>query len=123
MSDAPKYRAIADKLRADIASGRLAVGGRMPTKTELAAEYDAALGTIDRALADLRREGLIRSDQGAGTFILRVPGPVEDVPAQLADLRERQGETEAALMDLYGKLGYEYPGHAPARGKRKASGS
>lgn len=138
--DAPKYRALADELRADIASGRLPVGGRMPTKATLMKDHDVALGTIDRALNILRDEGLIRSDQGAGTFILRKPGPAEDVPGELAELRgevaeirdqarasdaglrERVGAVETALIDLYGKMGFEYPRKAQAQ-DREAAGA
>lgn len=128
--EAPKYRALADELRADISAGRLTVGGRMPTKATLMSDHGVALGTIDRALSILRSEGLIKSEQGAGTWILRAPEAAPDVPAELAELRgevtemrEHVGAVEAALMDLYAKGGYRYPGHAPADGKQKAAGS
>ncbi len=47
----PKYRQIADDLRARIHSGEYAPGARLPSKAELMARYETALGTVDRALA------------------------------------------------------------------------
>lgn len=90
----PKYRQIAEELRGRIASGDLAVGGKMPTKDRLAKQYHVAIATVTRALDDLQREGLIRPAQGAGTFILREPssGPSPEFTAIMERLDGMQGE-------------------------------
>jgi GntR family transcriptional regulator len=90
----PKYRQIAEELREQIASGALEVGGKMPTKDRLAKLYDVALATVTRALEELQREGLIRSDQGAGTWILKKPsaGPSPEFTAIMERLDGMDGE-------------------------------
>lgn len=76
----PKYRQVSDDLRAQITSGAIPVDGRIPSKAELQKTHGVALNTVDRALEELRREGLIRSEQGAGTFVIRKPGEPESSP-------------------------------------------
>ncbi|MEV5329001.1 winged helix-turn-helix domain-containing protein [Nonomuraea sp. NPDC052634] len=67
------YLRIADDIRRDIASGRYAVGERLPVARELADKYGVAMMTIGNALAVLRDEGLIETRQGAGSFVSRTP--------------------------------------------------
>lgn len=99
----PKYRQVSDDLRAQIVSGALPVGDRIPSKAELQKTHDVALNTVDRALEELRREGLIRSEQGAGTFVLKKPGGGEASPeflslaAEFRKLSERMEAVEAHL--------------------------
>ncbi|WP_363321342.1 winged helix-turn-helix domain-containing protein [Saccharomonospora sp.] len=63
------WEQVADDLRADIKSGRLAPGSRLPNELELATIYGVARVTIRNALASLRREGLIIVTRGRGTFV------------------------------------------------------
>jgi GntR family transcriptional regulator len=137
MSDAPKYRTLANELREDIRSGRLPVGGRLPTKAALMSKHGVALGTVDRALNILRDEGLIKSEQGAGTWIIRVPDDEPDLPGQIAEIREQVEEVraevrdealrsqvaaiEAALRNVYIRQGWDYPGDAKPQQRRKAA--
>ncbi|MGA4993826.1 GntR family transcriptional regulator [Nonomuraea bangladeshensis] len=67
------YLRIAEDIRRDIASGRYAVGERLPVARELANQYGVAMMTIGNALAVLRDEGLIETRQGAGSFVSRPP--------------------------------------------------
>ena len=63
------WEQVADDLRADIKSGRLAPGSRLPNELELATIYGVARVTIRNALVSLRREGLIIVTRGRGTFV------------------------------------------------------
>lgn len=63
------WEQVADDLRADIKSGRLAPGSRLPNELELASIYGVARVTVRNALASLRREGLIIVTRGRGTFV------------------------------------------------------
>ncbi len=65
----PKYQEIADRLRAQINSGALAPGQRLPSEPDLAAEYDASRNTVRLAIALLTNQGLVVSRQGLGTFV------------------------------------------------------
>jgi DNA-binding transcriptional MocR family regulator len=65
----PRYRAIADALGADIASGQLAPGTRLPTQRRLAERLGVTVGTITRAYTEAERRGLVDATVGRGTFV------------------------------------------------------
>lgn len=69
--DGPDYafRQVANHLEARIAAGDLAPGARLPGERDLAAEYGVALGTVRRALQDMRDRGLVITTPSKGTFI------------------------------------------------------
>ncbi|MFI6223259.1 GntR family transcriptional regulator [Nocardia salmonicida] len=101
----PKYQVIAESIRTKIESGQYPAGTQLPTKAVLVEEFDAALGTIDRALEVLRAEGLTDTYHGVGTFV-RGQEPVADPVAELA---ERVAQLEAQMMDVYANLGITAP--------------
>lgn len=72
-SDRAVYRQIADHLRQEIASGRLAPGDRLPSESQLIARYGKSRVTVRRALALLVTEGLVVADHGRGWFVRRRP--------------------------------------------------
>src|SRR3954464_2018552 len=65
----PRYRAIADALADDIASGKLAAGSRLPTHRDLAFALKVTVGTVTRAYAEAERRGLIAGEVGRGTYV------------------------------------------------------
>lgn len=65
----PKWRQLADRIAARIESGDLAPGDPIPSETALEAEYDLARGTIRKAVAALRDEGLIVTTRGKGSYV------------------------------------------------------
>ncbi|MFI6363172.1 GntR family transcriptional regulator [Nocardia sp. NPDC050630] len=98
-----KYQAIANDLRQKIATGAFEVGGLLPTKAELMAQYSVALNTVDKALDVLRDLGLIESQQGVGTFV-RAKEPVQE-----ADLRTRVHQLETQVAELFELLDQRPP--------------
>ena len=68
-SGVPVYRQLAETLRAEITSGRLAPGDRLPSEAELMERYGLARATIRQALQILRSEGLIVAEHGRGVFV------------------------------------------------------
>ena len=64
---------IADAIRAGIASGQYPPGSKLPGLPALAQTYRASLVTVRLALARLRQEGLIMSQQGVGNFVREQP--------------------------------------------------
>jgi len=58
------YEGIANELRASILDGRLEAGVRLPSENELAERYSTSRPTVRRALALLKAEGLVISEQG-----------------------------------------------------------
>ena len=65
----PLYARIESLLRSKILSGQYEPGQKLPTAVELAAEFRVSKITINGALANLQREGLIIGKQGRGTFV------------------------------------------------------
>lgn len=139
----PRYRLVADDLRARIEAGDYPVGTRLPTRPALMKRYGVALGTLDKAIEELRKAGLVETRQGSGMYV-REPEPEHDevreqvaaLQREVADLRqqlskldgqdelaERVGRIEASLIALYGMTGHEYPrGGRRERAKAAAGG-
>src|SRR5918996_2949213 len=63
------WRQIAHRLESDFHAGDLKAGTRLPTEAELAARFTVNRHTVRRAIADLAARGLIRVEQGRGTFL------------------------------------------------------
>src|SRR5262245_6355119 len=63
------WRQIADQIRGDITAGRMASGARLPPEVELAARFSVNRHTIRSAIAALTKEGVLRAEQGRGTFV------------------------------------------------------
>jgi len=67
--EAPVYVRLVAALEADIASGALPAGARLPTHRQLAEELDVGVGTVTRAYAEAETRGLITARVGAGSFV------------------------------------------------------
>jgi DNA-binding transcriptional MocR family regulator len=67
--DGPVYLAIADAIAADIASGSLSDGTRLPPQRTLADRLGIDFTTVSRAYAEARRRGLVDGRVGQGTFV------------------------------------------------------
>jgi GntR family transcriptional regulator, phosphonate transport system regulatory protein len=63
------WRQIVGKLQGDIASGGLKPGMRLPTEADLSAQFGVNRHTVRRALEELSRDGLVRVEQGRGSFV------------------------------------------------------
>lgn len=61
---------MAGRFREEVVSGRWAVGARIPTEPELVAQYGVGRNTIREALQALVHAGLLRREQGRGTFVI-----------------------------------------------------
>ena len=65
------WEQVAEAIAADIASGRLPEGARLPGVNDLAAQYGVAPGTARRAVRDLRERGLVVTLPNKGSFVTR----------------------------------------------------
>ncbi len=65
----PKHYQLTEILREQILSGQFNAGDRFPTEEQLCQEYGLSRGTVRRALDTLVNEGLLRREQGRGTFV------------------------------------------------------
>ena len=80
------WRQIVARVQQDIASGTYVPGGRLPTEAELSAQFGVNRHTVRRALEELSRAGLVRVEQGRGTFV------AEDVLEYTVEPRTRFSE-------------------------------
>ena len=91
----PVYRQIAERIRADIESGRLADGAQLPTIRALAQELGVNRDTVALAYEELAAAGLVEATVGRGSFVrargavapaLRWEAPLAPAVLQLLDL-------------------------------------
>ena len=64
----PRARRVYTILRDSLLSGELAPGAKLPSHTELAAQFGVATLTVRHVLAHLEQEGLVSREHGRGTF-------------------------------------------------------
>ena len=81
----PIYLQIVNTLKRNIASGAYPPSSRLPSVRDLALEAGVNPNTMQRALSELERSGLVNSQRTAGRFI------TEDADA-LLDLRKSMSE-------------------------------
>lgn len=80
-----------------IASGGLRPGDQLPSVRELAAEAGVNVNTVRAVYARLERDGLVRSEQGRGTFVASREAPADDAAVR-RDLRRRIAMLESELV-------------------------
>ena len=68
--DTPVYVQLADLLRAQIVSGELAPRRPLPSIRTLQQRYEVSDGTVKKAVAVLREEGLVRTVTGRGVYVV-----------------------------------------------------
>jgi DNA-binding transcriptional MocR family regulator len=86
-SDGPVYLAIADALSADILSGTLPEGSRLPPQRSLAQALGIDFTTVSRAYAESRRRGLVEGRVGQGTYVrVRQSAPDQAVSTGMIDM-------------------------------------
>ena len=93
MDAQPKHRAISEQLLNEIAAGKYAPSGRLPTEMQLVKRFQVSRPTVSRALRDLEAEGLIVRRPGSGTFV-REDSPRASSARQLGSLVPGLARTE-----------------------------
>ncbi|RYG33678.1 GntR family transcriptional regulator [bacterium] len=83
---APAYERIAQDLRNRVSSGELTEGRMLPGRRALAVEYKVSLPTIERAVANLVSDGVLRTDLRRGTFVGQVAKTSSTTPQKIAAL-------------------------------------
>ena len=100
----PIYVQLRDQILALIGRGVLKPGSRIPTMRQVAVALKIDLNTVQRAYAELEREGALTKIRGVGTFITEAPPPPKNVRKALQDFAFRvAGEARGqgiALDDL-----------------------
>jgi DNA-binding LacI/PurR family transcriptional regulator len=64
-----KHQQISQELRIEIATGKFAPSGKLPSESQLVQRFHASRPTVARALRDLQSEGLIERKAGSGSYV------------------------------------------------------
>lgn len=67
--DKPVYLQLVEHIQAGIISGTFKPGDKLPSVRDLAADTMVSPNTMQRAMAELEREGLVYSNRTAGRYI------------------------------------------------------
>lgn len=68
-NDKPIYLQMVELIKKEIISGRLKSGGKIPSVRELAVQAKVNPNTVQKALAELERCGLIYTERTNGKFV------------------------------------------------------
>jgi DNA-binding transcriptional regulator YhcF (GntR family) len=97
-AELPLGAQLAARIRAAVRERKLGPGDRLPSVRDLAETAGVNVNTVRAVYARLESEGLVRSEQGRGTF---VAGPAAaDDPTTRRQLRAQIAELEARLVRL-----------------------
>lgn len=81
----PIYLQIIERIEQKLVTGEWRAGERVPAVRELAAEFGVNPNTMQRALSELERDGLLFSERTAGRFITRDSGLIRETRERMAD--------------------------------------
>lgn len=97
-----RYEDVADRLAADIRSGRLAPGQRLPSERELARTLEVGRASVREAIAALQVAGMIETRAGAGSYVAAGARELarEAHDASPSDLLEARALLEPAIARL-----------------------
>lgn len=100
-SDSPVYAQLVAIIRQAIVSGHFTVGERLPSVRDLALSAKVNPNTMQKALTELEREGLIYSQRTAGRFVTDDISKIENARDSLAK------KLSADFIENMAKLGYD----------------
>jgi LacI family transcriptional regulator len=72
-----KHRQVFEHVLADIESGKLKDGERLPSEAELVKQFASSRPTVARALRDLQNLGLVDRKVGSGTYVRKAQKSIE----------------------------------------------
>lgn len=98
-SDQPIYLQLQRHLSEAIVNGYYSPGQRMPSVRDIALDAGVNPNTVQRALAELERDGLVFSQRTSGRF-------VTDDPEQIRSVREAMAKEKVdEFLKAMGKIG------------------
>lgn len=89
-NDAPIYAQLIAQIKVGIVSGAFPPGERLPSVRDLATEAGVNPNTMQRALTELERDGLVYSQRTAGRFVTEDKAMIEAAKRGLAESHIKQ---------------------------------
>lgn len=102
----PLYVQIAMSLKREIAERILKPGEQLPAISDLASRHNVAIVTVRQAIAVLEDEGLLRRQQGRGTFVSNAPKVADKIvlKSDWASLLAHLGDKKPKLLKVADKV-------------------
>ena len=104
----PIYIQIMQKLKADIVSGKLKGGEKMPSVRELSETFQVNPNTVQRVFIELEREGITYSQRGIGTFVAEGAEVIDKLKTTQAESYANRFADEMLELGLVKKEIYAY---------------
>lgn len=83
-NDRPIYLQLMERIQMDIVSGNYPLGGKLPSVRELALDAAVNPNTMQKALSELERSGIVYAQRTSGRFITKDEHMLKELKAQLA---------------------------------------
>lgn len=95
----PQWFRVYQAVKKAILVGELLPGSQVPPEFDLSEQYSVSRNTVRRAYLALSQEGLIRSVNGRGSFVMQTGLTYEvDATSRFRDVLDRQGVQSAIRM-------------------------
>lgn len=104
----PIYFQIIQKVKADIVSGKLRGGDKMPSVREFSENFKVNPNTVQRVFLELEREGITYSQRGIGTFVAESVEIINKLKTTQAEGYTKRFTDEMLELGLAKKEIYEY---------------
>jgi GntR family transcriptional regulator len=85
----PIYVQLREQILALIGRGSLKPGTQVPTMRQVAVALKIDLNTVQRAYAELERDGVLSKQRGVGTFVTDTAPPARNTKKQVQDFAAR----------------------------------
>ena len=107
-NDAPIYTQLIEQIKIAIVSGAFPAGERLPSVRDLAVEAGVNPNTMQRALAELERDGLMFSQRTSGRYVTEDHTVIDQIKEDLARVHvtrcvealERLGYTKDDIVQV-----------------------
>ena len=100
-SDLPIYSQLVEQIKLGIVSGKLLPGERLMSVRDMATEAGVNPNTMQRALQELERDGMVYSQRTAGRFVTENMQVIERAKKKFAEEQIR------GFLEAMKKLGYQ----------------
>ena len=101
-SDLPIYSQLVEQIKLGIVSGNLLPGERLMSVRDMATEAGVNPNTMQRALQELERNGMVYSQRTAGRFVTENMQVIERAKKKFAEEQIR------SFLEAMKKLGYQW---------------
>ena len=101
-SDLPIYSQLVEQIKLGIVAGSLLPGERLMSVRDMATEAGVNPNTMQRALQELERDGMVYSQRTAGRFVTENMQVIERAKKKFAEEQIR------SFLEAMKKLGYQW---------------